>query len=455
MRHTVTFSLLLGIFIPIASAYSPTATEINLGPFPIDNYYSTNNGVLPSCPSTYTIQQCVTYFFNSNPSVQPYSPNNYIAQGVTGVRFQFGVQGGFYSTAWDGSGNVQTQWVNNLRAFLSDLHSYGIVRITPTPALDGWGGPYITPNPPVYDCSGSTPLYFFPWMPFGHLQTNGYPDCQDNNNGYNIANGNPYFWGWTPFFNLMNQIFSAISASGLQLGELDINNEIDVVDFTVQARLIYDNVRGTDVIGTLRSYASDYGFNPGVVTFSVPSVQPSAAGYHCGSVYGDSALILQESDLTGAYAGGGSVFGLPSDGTVINDLLCGGNTTGMISLPVGYSQPQLTDIHIYPCVFSPSLGYCDPNQDTTSTATVIYSDTWSFLVYRGLTGNRMMVGETQSQQNCDNYTSAMAGQNINGYLASTLYNNDAGSVTMRPWNNDASSCYVTPSVINPPYNSFN
>ncbi len=454
MRPVATCIFIL-FWVQVASAYSPTATEINLGPFPIDNYYATNNGILPSCPSTYTIQQCVAYFFNSNSSVQPYSPNNYVAQGVTGVRFQFGVQGGFYSTPWDGSGNIQSAWVNNLRAFLSDLRAFGILRVTPTPALDGWGGPYITPNPPVYDCSGSTPLVFFPWMPFGHLQTNGYPDCQDNNNGYNIANGNPYFWGWSPFFNLMNQIFAAISASGLQLGELDIDNEVDLVDFTVQARLIYDNAHSTDVIGTLRSYAAAYGLNSGFVTFSVPSQQPSAAGYHCGSLYGDSALILQQSELTGAYAGGGSLFGLPSNATVINNLLCGGDTNGMISLPVGYSQPQLTDIHIYPCVFSPSLGHCDSNQDTTSTANVIYSDTWAFLVYRGLTGNRMMVGETQSQQNCDNYTAVMATQNVNGYLASSLYTNDAASVTLRPWNNDASSCYVTPSVINPPYNSFN
>jgi hypothetical protein len=60
----------------LSAGYSPTKTEINLGPISFDNYFSVNSGQIPSCPSTYTIQQCIAYFFNNNPSISPYSANN-------------------------------------------------------------------------------------------------------------------------------------------------------------------------------------------------------------------------------------------------------------------------------------------------------------------------------------------------------------------------------------------
>jgi hypothetical protein len=86
----------------------------------------------------------------------------------------------------------------------------------------------------------------------------------------------------------------------------------------------------------------------------------------------------------------------------------------------------------------------------------MYSDLWTFLQYRGLTGNTAMMGETQSGQNCDNYTAAMATQNVNGYKASQLYAKHAGLTTMRIWNNEADSshCYPIPTIINPPYGNY-
>jgi hypothetical protein len=86
----------------------------------------------------------------------------------------------------------------------------------------------------------------------------------------------------------------------------------------------------------------------------------------------------------------------------------------------------------------------------------MYSDLWAFLQYRGLTGNIAMMGETQSGQNCDNYTAAMATQNVSGYTASRLYAKHAGLTTMRVWNNEAdvSQCYVTPTIMNPPYGNY-
>ena len=130
-------------------------------------------------------------------------------------------------------------------------------------------------------------------------------------------------------------------------------------------------------------------------------------------MYGDSAILLDQSDLIGAIAGGWSLFGLPSGFYVSTNLVCGGTTAGMISLPLHYSQPSIIDVHAYPL--------------TQAIATLMYSDAWSLLSYRGLTSNVLMVGETQSNQNCDGYTAAMAPTNVAGYAASTLYTNHAGA----------------------------
>lgn len=465
-------SFLAAAVCPLWAGYSPTATEINLGQFPVDDYFSTNGSMLPSCNPSYTIQQCVKYFFNNNSSSQPYTPNNYVRQGVIGVRFFFSVDGGYSgSTPWDSNGNVSTQWATKLQQFLTDLKSYGIQYVTPCPVLmdaNEWGYTYIQPNPPIPACNGGGNLVFLPWVPFGFDSTSNYwPDCQGFNNAYNSANANPYFWGWSPFLNLAGSTFSATYNSGLQLREFDVQNELDVANFTVAGRLIYDNTHSTDVLTALRSLASNYGFNPYSVTFSTAAGGSTVAGFSCGSVYGDSALIFFESELIASYAGGWSRIGIPNglDGT--NNLPCEGDPTGMISLPVTYSQPTITDVHAYPCVISPSTGLCDQSQDTTSSAQTMYTDLWAFLVYLNFTAtNVMMIGETQPGQACDGFTTVMATQNVNGYEQSSLYQELTSGyvpngVIMRPWSNDevvpiqyggtGAACYVVPGTINPPY----
>jgi hypothetical protein len=447
----------------LLAGYSPTITEINLGPVPLDVYMSSStNGtlgtLLPTCPTSYTIRNCYKLFFNNNSGISPYTSGNYVGQGVTGVRFLFSMaSGGWYSTPWDAYGNVSSTWTSNLTTFLSDLYSYGIVRITPTLGLDGWGGTPITPSPAVYDCTNSYALVFFPWMPFGHLaSSHNTPDCQDVNDAYSSANANPYFWGWTPLFNLVDAIFGAVSSSSLALAEFDIYNEMNILDFTIYGRLFYDNVHDsaggsgtTDVLGTLRSSASYYGLNEYAITASTPSDNPTSSGYDCGSVYGDSALIVKESELTGALAGSYSAFGFPAGATTSSHLWCGGSATGMISLPVYYSQPSVTDIHMSPCVIT--SGVCDTTIDVTTTATTAYSDVWAFLYYRSLTSNVAMIGETYGNVACDGYTTTMASENVSGYEASNLFSNHAAGTTLRPWNNDTVSCYSTPASINPPY----
>lgn len=464
--------IMIAVFMSSAhflyAGYSPTVTEVNLGPVPLDLYSSaaTNSSLgypLPNCPGTYTIHDCYKYFFNNNSGTSPYTPNNYVAQGVTGVRFMFstGPTGGFYSTAWDSYGNVSSAWAANLTAFLTDLHNYGISRVTPTPAIDGWGSTPISPGT-VYDCTGSVPLVFYLAIPYGELSTNGYPDCQGVNTAYSSANGNPYFWGWTPTFNLANAIFAAIYSAGIGMAEYDIQNEINLDQFTVTARLFYDNIHAvgggsgtTDVLGQLRSLASSYGLNQYAITASTSWSAPSSSGYHCGSVYGDSALILDESTLLGTLAGAWSYFGWPYNPSIINNLVCGGavgpsgGPPTMVQLPVTYTtQPTINDVHAAPCVVSG--GACSAT-DATATATTLYSDFWAFLYYRSMTGNVAMIGETSNNQYCDGETPAMATQNVNGYLVSDLYLYHASGTTLRPWENDASSCYAAPVVINPPY----
>jgi hypothetical protein len=457
---------------PVFAGYFPTKTEINLAAIPVDKYFSPNqddlgNPLLISCPTTWTVQSCIKSFFNNNPNDPPYNPLNYIGQGVTGTRFFFTVGGGWYSTAWDQNGTVRPAWVANFAAFMTDLKSYGLQSVTPTLVYTAlWSGTPIIPDPPIYDCTGRTPLLFLKWVPYGLLNPpnptdgrRGFPDCQGNNQAYNIANANPYFWGWDPFFNLIDQVLAKVQAARLQIEEFDLENEIDLADFTVTARLIYDTQHGsgasanTDVLNGVHFYMTNHGFDAYRVTYSTSVNLPSLAGYDCGSVYGDSAMILPISELAGALAGGNGLFGEPTDINVTNNLPCGGQTKGMISLPLSYDPPTATDLHSGVCVVDP-LGHCT-NTDSTSTATNLYSDMWSFLVYRGLTGNLVVFGETISNQNCEGYTLLMAVQNVEGYKGGTLYANHAAGTTFRPWNNDADlgGCYVTPSSINPPYDS--
>jgi hypothetical protein len=450
--------------IPAFAQFPPTVTttEVNLGPMPIDLYPNATNGTaFPSCPSSaWTIKQCIAYAFNNNPgNGLPYTPNNYVAQGVVGVRFQFALQSANFSSAWDSQGNVLPQWVQNLRALLADLHSYGISHVTVTPALaDGWGGPLTTPNPPVYNCTGTTALMFQPWLPFGLVQDGGYivPDCKDHNNGYSISQANPTFWGWAPLLNLVDQIFAAVNYSGLTLRELDLRNEVILKDFTVEGRLIYDNVTNTDVLATLRSHAASDGVNPSVITFSTFSYNPDWATYDCSNLYGDSAMLINESELIEAYAGGYSLIGMPVGFSIPHGLICGGSSATMIAMPVYHTQPSVTDVHAYPCVTS--LGsVCDQNQDVTTLAENLYTDLYNFWFYRSLIGNVMMVGETHGAQNCQPYTAAMATQSMNGYENSWLYEyfppaNPYTVTVMRPWIPYLNeSCAVTPGLINPPY----
>jgi hypothetical protein len=175
--------------IPLVVSSSATVlgpnTELhqNLGPVPFDFYsYSASAsllgpGVCP--PSAQSVRACYQAIFA-----------NYRAQGVTGVRFQFGMCGGGSSTPLlhcdegpSGVGFDGTNWLPNVNSFFADLYNAGIYNVTLTPEFSDWMGTndqnpghYLAPtsnNPndpnPTSDCSGQPVLQFWPALPYGQI----------------------------------------------------------------------------------------------------------------------------------------------------------------------------------------------------------------------------------------------------------------------------------------------
>jgi hypothetical protein len=460
---------------PARAGIAPSKTEINLGPVPIDRYFTANSdGIVPTCPSTYTVRECYKSFFNNNSAERPYRVDNYVGQGITGVRFFYALGGGYASTPFRSDGSLQSAWRDKLFQFFTDLKSYGIQRITPTSVfLGNWSGSDAgcdgcldyTRRPQTLSCNQRKDLKFFRWVPFGFLDKpgapdDGFPDGQDLNNAYNCASGNPVFWGWQPFFNLVDSVLLQAKRAGLTVADFDIENEVNLMDFTVEARLIYDNIRKTDVLGTIRNLMSKHGFQSGRATFSVPVSRATQPGYTCTSYFGDSALLMTQSELNAAYRG--QPFGLPANFSWINGLPCGGTNsrtgTGgtMITLPKRYTVPTAINIHTHICVPGDDW-QCNASVDATPSAKATYDAVWNFMARNGYAAPYVVFGETVSNQACGEWTKEMAVQNVNGYRNSTLYTNNAANTVLRVWNNSAdfSGCSVTPHVINPPYDPAN
>jgi hypothetical protein len=473
----------------VQAGISPSRTEINLGVIPVDHYAdpaTTGPAYFPSCPAGNTLRQCVQWFFNNDSGVAPVNTNNYVRQGVKGVRFFFALGGGSASTPFDSEGNVQAAWVNNLGLFLGDLRRFGIESVTPTPVLlDSWSGNcgagcinFVLQT--VASCGQSKPLNFFPWLPFGLDPANfNRPDFQGVNEAYSCAAQNPVFWGWDKFFTLLDYVFASVrgacdaSSICLTIKDFDLQNELTVFHTAVSARLIYDPTLSVDVIGQIRSRMAANGFPANAATFSTFIQRPEVNGYSCLSVYGDSAQIMDTSQFAAAF--GASRFGSPPYIVWTNGIPCGhvtellpwcGSTDpgdpnynpdwaqcateGMVSLPILYTQPSVTNMHSHVAVVGAD-GNPDLSVDSTATAQRLYSDVWDFLVARGLTANYVVFGETNitdlNQPVCDTFSSTLATYNVDGYRASTLFAQDAVNVLMRPWNNSRDGCYKTPNGI--------
>jgi hypothetical protein len=474
----------------VTTTIAPSLLEVNIGPLPVDKY----NEVLPgqaACPNpSWTVKQCIANMFRNNPNATPYSPLNYRKQGVTGVRFQFALGGGYFSKPFTAKGQIQAAWVSKLQQFFNDLKSYGVERVSPTAALvDNWsvsngdciGDGCISltrfPAPTPAEQEGLRPDgcpvwvregFFVPWLPFGFAveQDGGlYPDRADGNKAYECARRPPdsLFWGWTPYLTLVDQILSAARQAGLQVADFDIQNEMNVTDFTVHGRLLYDlDIRrvpgGTidksvNVLSEVRERMRRNGFSADRVIGSVPATLSNVPNFTCASVYGDAASLIKLSGMIAAIGGG--KIGNAAETAFVNNLPCGGKEEGMFSMPVSWAPlPSLVDTHAHICVRTNSGGQdtCTPD-DTTETARLYHDSLYSLLQYRGMSGAYVMFGESNSNQNCDGFTKATAQQAMAGYRKSLLYLNKAPDVSFRPWNylNGGTCPYQSPVLLNDAY----
>jgi len=331
---------------------------------------------------------------------------SYHNQGITGVRFQFDMHQALILNS-NGVAQLNTNWFQGLNAFFGDLKTNSINNVTPT---IGWraadwpsGGGKLTyslqtnvPPRTGQNCPGF-PTYanmrFSPTAPFGEFCTNTQacgPSCtasstcnpstdccssstpwsgvwdvpqQWSNDSYDCAPANTYtFVGWSTMYGAVNALLQAANSNGLTVTELDGENEMTLDQYSVHARLIVDNTHSDELVLTnLRQAMSANGFDPGKVTYSVYHLEATVALYNCGSVYGDSARILEVSELLSAIDG--LWFGTTSV-PYSSGLKCGGSTSARAYLPMGQPSPTIIDMHDSPCV-----GNCDPTVNPWSTVT--------------------------------------------------------------------------------------
>lgn len=444
VAHTLFAAIILLSFMRPAFGATPPRLEVNLGPLWVDQYtytdMNTGHSVYPACSATLSERTCMQHFLSA-----------YAKQGVTGVRFQFALGGGAGSTPFDAKGAVSHVWLENLNAFFSDVKAAGIRDVTPTSTLNQiWSGSaaginvktLTVPYQKSSRCqnTGTETLGFFPWLPYGLDPNDSYnPADKEVNEAYYCSPKNPIFWGWTPFFNLVEDAAKAAETAGVNIEEWDVDNELDLWNFTIEAREAYDPITDTPVLSRMGEILATHGFHSGAVTFSVTAPSPTIAGAACDSVYGVSAYATWGSQLLAAETGGyiGGVGDFPNATSEANgNLTCAGTTEGMIKIPKQPAawKPGVFDFHVYVCVFG-SNG-CSLTANLKTTAVAAYDGVWDFFVKNGFTDHVAMIGETDSDAPnlaCDGHTQAMAAENAQAFKLSELYLDDAAHSVIRPW----------------------
>ena len=454
----------------------PSSAYSNLGPIPFDDYNNTTPASkdFPSCPSGSTVRSCLVSQLNQ-----------LAGQHVSVVRFQFAFCGGGNSTALTGCGTynppyaLHAGWLTNVNAFFADIMAAGIHNIIITPEHLGYGGEPINTgaranatSPGGQLCSDTPdPVIYWPAAPYGTKNVcdvngmncnNTFPIGQDQNAGYNCAPKNPYFIGWQNMYNVLYAMLDAAVTNALTVTEIDNEQELNMLDFTVQLRYFVDNAHAdtgyvsgntfADTYMALQSALKAHNRNSYRVNSSTQTIHASSTSetqtYNCYDVYGDYARFMLLDQVEQAIFGG--VIGVPSGATIgpIDQLVCGGTTSGMFPAPVSHILPDIIDIHAYPC-----LDAGTPCTSVSSEATVDFNDVARVRSAAQQQGARLIVGETHSVTvngvvNCEGAPVTAPADTVTGYNASTA----AGlPVIFEPWFYMFSSCYGYPIKVNPPY----
>jgi len=362
------------ISVPITVSAAPSTgyftLQTNLGPLGLDDYQMPLSGDLAvdGCSPAWTMRECFNSAFKNDSSSPSYRSNNYVGQGVTGIRFNVPAYFDFVprSHAWDISavlgtnqynqtavtnpaacqppatagitvgcgtltggpnGEVDKFW-SNFRMFLKDLRSYGIRYVMPSIGIDNFGTPAPAPSGQTSNCPFSlgngTTVYFYPWWPLGFFKdgNNNYGiECTEQPDAYILAQHPPstIFWGWGPYYSLLDQVFQAIQDAQLQMVEFDILGELDLDQCPSCARWIQDNNTPTNqlsesVYSNICTHMRDKGLAGAngecLATYSTfvadgpPVSGDTSVWADCSSFYpNEPSMLLWQSLLMHAFAG--------------------------------------------------------------------------------------------------------------------------------------------------------
>jgi len=472
---------------PMALLFGPNATGIaapsilhsNLGAIPVDVYDNTTPktqvvGLQGTCSSNSThVQDCYKEVLA-----------NLRSQGVSAVAFTFAMcdgPGTNGSTPILGCGTANPSspdpnWVSKMTSFLNDVYNAGIYTIVPrfshsTGSVSMGPGDHGVQYGPVGNpisggqCAGLgsvTQEEFIPTQPFGLIACTNTPPyycpsgqncttyCQPNAGfpfddgrfGYTCSPANPYFVGW----NIIDSVFLAVIQAAynscgngnypcLDIAQLDVEPEINVTSFPVEARFIYDDAQGGNVshFGQIQAYMTVFGYDAGRVTYAIADSQVNQALFDCTDAYGGPARLQLLTGYKMAISAGpiGSPSGSYSQQHL---LLCGGNMSGAESTPMVFTLPRIWDYHTYPCVIAVSgashddWGCSSSSPGVEGEAQQVSSDLKTALSLYGTPLATVALGETwtnsidptNSSQNCEGGPAGSAPNLVTGFDSSSL-----------------------------------
>ncbi|OWU65977.1 MAG: hypothetical protein CBB60_001930 [Armatimonadetes bacterium Cent15-Ar3] len=298
------------------------------------------------------------------------------------------------------------------------------------------------------------------------------------------------------FLNMMDKVFEITAAKGLQLGDVDLMNEMSLYYVTVQGRFIYDNTTNVDVLKEVQDRLANRGFARGLAIFSNQMMRPSVVTNpltYCASPYGawgneDPGQLPQLSAQGAALAG--NRFGVPpflllpsdrgtdpnSDGTAGlpscldttgRNFFCNNPATreacrfdgaGMPQMPVHPARVATTviNIHSHNCKqvnhnYSNSTPSECTYEDSTQISKALYNAVNKYVVDNGRSSNLIVFGETNANQAsiADWISPAHARWNVLGFLQSNLYLSRGAQVSMRPWQYPFKTNYQVPHSLAP------